>query len=202
MKCHIVPDPIRCTLEGRLPRCNPDPLRRLSVVFILWTLAGVAILRAQNLPTEYEVKAAYLYQFGKFVEWPEGALARSGDDFAICTLGMDPFGSVLDETISGRGVQSKKVIAKRLASANEAADCNILFISSSEQNHLSEILKMVQGKGVLTVGEMRNFLSQGGMIHFQMEQNKVRFEINLSAVEHANLKVSSQLLKVAKLTRE
>ena len=169
---------------------------------VLVAYGNPVFLRAQNPPTEYEVKAAYLYQFGKFVEWPEGTLARSDDEFVICTLGMDPFGSILDETISGRAVQSKKVIARRLTSISQAADCNILFVSSSEENHVAEIFKMVQGKGVLTVGEMKNFLSQGGMIRFQMEQNKVRFEINLSALGRANLKVSSQLLKVAKLTKE
>ena len=202
MKRHHGPEPFRCTLECRLPRCKQDLPLRLSIVVILWTLAGVAILRAQTPPTEYEVKAAYLYQFGKFVEWPEGTLGRAGDAFAICTLGVDPFGSVLDGTISGRSVQGKQVIARRLASVNDALSCNILFVSSSEQNHLAEILKVVQGRSILTVSDMNNFLPQGGMIQFQIEQNKVRFEINLTAVEHANLKISSQLLKVAKLTKE
>jgi hypothetical protein len=133
------------------------------------------------------------------VEWPEGALATSGDVFTICVIGVDPFGSALDKTISGRTVQGKQVIASRLASANDFSNCNILFVSSSEQNHLPEILKKVQGKSILTVAEMRTFISQGGMINFQVEQNKVRFEINLASVERANLKISSQLLKVAKV---
>ena len=159
-------------------------------------------LRAQNPPTDYEVKAAYLYQFGKFVEWPEETLARAGDVFSICTLGLDPFGSLLDETIAARSVQGKKVVAKRLASVNDALNCHILFISSSEQSRLGEILKILQGKNILTVGDMRDFIRQGGMINFQIEQNKVRFEINLRAVEREHLKVSSQLLKVAKLAKE
>ncbi len=159
-------------------------------------------LRAESPPTEYEVKAAYLYQFGKFVEWPEGAAGRAADPFAICVLGADPFESVLDETISGRSVQGKKAVAKRLANPNEAANCNILFISSSEQNHLAEILNIVHGKSILTVGDVNTFCPRGGMICFQMEQQKVRFAINVPALEQANLKVSSQLLKVARLIKE
>ena len=188
--------------EGRVPWSNPGYLARLAVVAMVWVLSGVSILRAQAPPTEYEVKTAYLYQFGKFVEWPEEMLVRAGDVFSICTLGLDPFGSLLDQTIAERSVQGKKVVAKRLASVNDALNCNILFISSSEQSRLEEILKVLQGKSILTVGDMRDFIRQGGMINFQIVQNKVRFEINLPAVERANLKVSSQLLKVAELTKE
>lgn len=162
----------------------------------------LASLRAQRPPTEYEVKAAYLYQFGKFVQWPDGAPASARDSFDICVLGKDPFGSTLDETVSGRSVQGKKVAARRLETAREAENCNILFISSSEEKQLGEVLKAIHGKGVLTVSEMDSFLARGGMISFEMEQRKVRFEINVPALERANLKVSSQLLKVAKLIRE
>jgi len=202
MKHHNGPHPYRCILEGRLPRCNPDLLLRLSVMVILCTLAGVAIVRAQNPPTEYEVKAAYLYQFGKFVEWPGEAVVLPGDTFSICTLGGNPFGALLEETISGRSVQGKKVVAKAMANANEALNCNILFIISSEQKRLEEIFRILHGRSILTVGDMKNFLPQGGMIQLEIEQNKVRFEINVSAVGRANLKISSQLLKVAKVTND
>ena len=188
--------------EDRVLHRIPSFLPRLVAVAILWALSGVSILLAQNPPTEYEVKAAYLYQFGKFIEWPESSLVRTGNDFAICTIGKDPFGPVLDAMISGRSVQGKKAVAKRLAAVNDASTCNILFISTSEQSHVMEILRIVEGKGILTVADMSNFVSQGGMINFQMEQNRVRFEINMPAVERSNLKVSSQLLKVAKITKE
>ena len=175
---------------------------QIVVVAVAWLSLQSATFAAPNQPTEYEVKAAYLYQFGKFVEWPEGASSGSSNDFAICTLGVDPFGSVLDQTISGRSVQGRKVIAKRLSSVSDASECKILFVGSSEQNRTAEILKIVQGKGILTVGERADFITQGGMVQFQVEQNKVRFEINLPAVERSNLKVSSQLLKVARVVNE
>src|SRR5271156_1732727 len=98
MKRHHDLKHLRRTWEDRLRPWGPALLPRLSIVVVLWALVGAAILRAQNPPTEYEVKAAYLYQFGKFVEWPEGALDRAGD-FSVCIFGTDPFGSVLDETI-------------------------------------------------------------------------------------------------------
>ena len=172
------------------------------VVALVWISLQTLSFGVQDQPTEYQVKAAYLYQFGKFVEWPEGTSSVSGNDFAICTLGGDPFGRALDETISGRSVQGRKVIARRLSNVNDVSDCNILFVGSSEQARMTDILKVVQGKGILTVGDKADFVLQGGMIQFQTEQNKVRFEINLPAVTRSNLKVSSQLLKVAKVINE
>jgi hypothetical protein len=157
---------------------------------------------AESATTEYEVKAAYLYQFGKFVEWPEGGLSRTDDPFAICIVGTDPFGAVLDETISGRTVQDKKVIAKRLTPTDDKSSCNILFVSPSEQHRLVNVLREVSGRSILTVGTTAEFLSQGGMINFRLEQGKVRFEVNLAALQQGNLKMSSELLKVATLIKQ
>ena len=190
------------TAKGRALWRSSHFLQKMVAVAMAWLSFQVLSMGAQDQPTENEVKAAYLYQFGKFVDWPEGASANSGNDFAICTLGVDPFGRVLDQIISGRSVQGRKVVVKRLSNVNDASDCNILFVGSSEQNRTPEILKAVQGKGILTVGDKEGFVTQGGMIQFQIEQNKVRFEINLPAVERSNLKVSSQLLKVASVVNE
>lgn len=190
-----------CAKAGWEAKFNSRQRFCLTASVIGWMLCATMALQARGSPTEYDVKAAYLYQFGKFVEWPEGTMTHTGNIFMICVLGTDPFGSILDETIAGRSVQGSHVAVKRITNTDAALGCNILFISSSEQHHASEVLKSLQGKSILTVAESKSFLPQGGMICFRMEEDKVRFEINLSAVASANLKVSSQLLKVAALLR-
>jgi hypothetical protein len=147
-------------------------------------------------PTEYEVKAAFLYEFGRFVEWPVSP-RQGGDSFAICVLGEDPFGLVLDETVQGKTISSATVIARRILAVRDAETCRILFISPSENSRLPEILKALEGRSVLTVGEENQFTRRGGMISFRTEENRVRIAINQAATERAGIKLSSQLLKIA-----
>jgi hypothetical protein len=149
----------------------------------------------QPKPEEYQVKAVYLYNFGRFVEWP--ASAKKGDFFAICVLGRDPFGAALDTTVAGAAIDNQKLVARRISSAREATNCRILFISSSESNHDKDILAGLEKTAVLTVSDMPGFANNGGMIQFVLQENKVRFEVNLTAAEKAGLTLSSQLLKVA-----
>jgi hypothetical protein len=113
-------------------------------------------------------------------------------------MGDDPFGPVLDQIIAGRTVQGMHATARRLGDTTEVGQCDILFISRSESGRLAEVLEKVQGKRILTVGDSVNFLSSGGMINFEIERNKVRFDISLHALESVGLRVSSQLLKVAR----
>ncbi len=166
-------------------------------VFLAATLAAPG---QDGAPTEYQVKAAFLYNFGKFVEWPPGALPA--DSFAICVLGEDPFGPELDRLIEGKSVHGKKLGAHRLGRAEEAGKCQVLFVSASENGRLAHILASVRGRSVLTVGDTEGFAHRGGIINFRLVENKVRFEINLDAAERAGLTVSSQLLKLAKIIRE
>jgi hypothetical protein len=147
-------------------------------------------------PTEYEVKAAFLYEFGRFVEWTPVS-AGDSDFFAICVLGEDPFGILLDEAVKDKTASGHKVIARRIVGVRDSGDCRILFISPSEDSRLLEILKALEGKGILTVGEGSQFTRRGGMVSFRTEQNRVRFAINQAATERAGIKLSSQLLKIA-----
>ncbi|MGA2097940.1 MAG: YfiR family protein [Candidatus Acidiferrum sp.] len=149
----------------------------------------------KSKPQEYEVKAAYLYNFGRFVEWP--ASGNMSDNFPICVLGQDPFGSYLDAVIAGEVVNDRKLIAKRIATVREALNCRILFISDSESVRVREILAAVDKTPVLTVSDTPNFIIAGGMIQFVVVENRIRFSINLAACERASLTPSSQLLKVA-----
>ena len=144
---------------------------------------------------EYQVKAVYLYNFGRFIEWP--ASAKTGDAFAICVLGRDPFGAALDATLAGTTIDNQKLVARRITSAHDATNCRILFISSSEVSRSKDILASLEKAAVLTVSDMPGFAGNGGMIQFVLKENKVRFEVNLTAAEKAGLTLSSQLLKVA-----
>jgi hypothetical protein len=147
--------------------------------------------------SEYEVKAAYLYNFGRFIEWPHDAPSSRASDFSICVLGHDPFGQTLDTTISGERIDSKNVVARRISAGDEAGNCRELFISSSEDKRIKEILSAVSKQGVLTVSDMPQFIQQGGMVQFVVIDERVRFQINLAAAQQGRLNMSSELLKVA-----
>ena len=163
----------------------------------LWSIAmGTALLAQQPKPNEYQVKATYLYNFGRFIKWPETAPAGK-DSFSVCVLGQDPFGPVLDSTLAGEALDGKPVVLRRFSKPQDAGDCRILFISTTEEKHLKEILTVLDEGGVLTVSDMPGFTRRGGMIQFVLEGDRVRFEINLSSAESARLVLSSELLKVA-----
>jgi hypothetical protein len=157
-----------------------------------------AYVSAQYQHTEYEVKAVYLYQFGKFVHWPD----PSGGGFPICILGSDPFGPTLDSTVRGETLDGKKLTVRRISSADQDSGCRILFISSTEEHRLASILSALNGRPVLTVSDIRDFVDRGGMIQFLVEGEKVRFEVNRAAAERAGLTFSSDLLRVAKLVKD
>jgi hypothetical protein len=169
---------------------------------IAWAFfAGTGLLAQQPKPSEYQVKAAYLFNFGRFVKWPAGIAAVKGDSFAVCVLGLDPFGSTLDSTLAGEALDGKPVVIRRIARPQDAADCRILFVSSTEEHHLKEILAAIDQTGVLTVSDIRGFSLRGGIIQFVAEGDRVRFEINLTSAESARLVLSSELLKVAAAVR-
>ena len=149
----------------------------------------------ESKPQEYQVKAVYLYNFGRFIDWP--AAAAKDDSFAICVLGEDPFGRALDATVAGEKIGNRGLITRHVATEHDASGCRILFISSSEAAHVKDILESLSNSSILTVSDMAGFTSDGGMIQFVLKENRVRFEVNLTRAEKAGLIFSSQLLKVA-----
>jgi hypothetical protein len=150
-------------------------------------------------PSEYEVKAAFLYNFARFVEWPAEAGHDAGAPFVIAILGRDPFGPVLDETVAGKTVGGRPIEVRRVPRVDEARDAQIVFVAPSERPNVAAILKALERPGLLTVGDMDGFALQGGAINFTVQARRVRFEINPAAAEQARLKMSSQLLKLATL---
>ncbi len=164
---------------------------------IPWIVIAAPCLHAQkSSPTENEVESAYLYNFGKFVEWPAKA-SSIGEFFTVCVLGDDTFGATLETTIAGESIEGKKVLVKRVAKPQDAVSCRILFIGSSQHSRVKEILAELDDTSVLTVSDMPEFTRRGGMIQFVVEANRVRFEVNLTSAERSGLTLSSQLLKVA-----
>ena len=187
--------------QRRKARCTRRSPPWAAAVILVWTLVAVPCLWAQGpKPTDYDVKAAYLYNFGRFVEWPDSVATKS-DSFNVCVLGQDPFGPALDATLAGETIGGKNVTARRISSPQEAVNCRILFMSSEEGNRLSKIMEALDKGSVLTVSDMPQFSQRGGMIQFVLEGKKVRFEVNLTAVQRAGLTLSSELLKVATTVR-
>ena len=169
-------------------------VRVVSLVLIL----AFSQARADLLPTrEYRLKAAFLYNFAKFVEWPAEASSDEKSAFILGVLGEnDPFGPAL-ESIRGKTVRGRTLTIKRFEGLQDLAACHILFIASSEKEQLEGALEFLEGSSVLTVGEMERFAEMGGIINFVVKKNRLRFEINLDAGRRAGLEISSQLLNLA-----
>ncbi len=173
-------------------------LPMLSCLIALYALHNVRDAEAQSpKPTEYEVKAAYLYNFGRFVEWPPRTGMPQARSFNICVVGQDHFGAALNKTLADETIAGKSVAVKRIQAAQEATNCQILFISASEENQLKQILTVLKGSSVLTVSDMPQFSRQGGMVQFILDGSRVRFEINLASAERAGLTLSLELLRLA-----
>jgi hypothetical protein len=149
---------------------------------------------------EYQVKAAFLLNFTKFVEWPPSAFDAAHSPIAICILGEDPFGAALDQIVAGEIVSGRKLLVRRLKRPPEPKECQAVFVGGADEVRGSTpgMLPGNLGPGILTVGEGENFIHDGGMIAFVLENRRVRFSINQSAAENAGLKLSSKLLNVAK----
>ena len=179
-------------------------LRALPAVLRLATItgAGVASVAVPNAQAqspevrEYQIKAAFIYNFIKFVDWPRDALPEGSETINICVLRDDPFADAL-ESIKGKTVKSRRIEPGR-----ELETCQVVFIGSSEEKRLPRVIESLHGLNVLTVGEMDRFAELGGIINFFVQNNRVRFEINVNSAERAGLKLSSQLLSLAKVVRQ
>ena len=165
---------------------------------LLWLLLLSGHGRAQGTPpTEYQIKAAFIFNFARFIEWPPQAFADTTSPFVIGILGESTFRDDLQKTIGNKAVDDHPLKILQLYTPTSATNCHILFISSSEKPRLPQILKVVNGTSVLTVGEMERFTENGGMINFVQEGSKIRFQINNEAATGAGLKISSKLLNLA-----
>lgn len=185
--------------------------RRLAAIVLLdaalmtWTIllpASFSVSAQAARPSETELKAAFLYNFIKFTEWPAEEMANKSDPFVIGVIGKDPLGAVLDKTIEGESYQQKAIVVRRFARMDESVGhSQVLFISASEENNLAAILKLLDGQAVLTVSEIENFAHRGGVIKLARENNRIVFEINLDSAKRAGLAMNAQLLKLARIVK-
>jgi YfiR/HmsC-like len=164
-------------------------------VILVLLAATLARPAAPSLPTDYEVKAAFLYNFAKFVRWPDDA--TGGPRFVVAIVGDDPFGAVLDRAFQGKTVLGRPVEIRRTRVFREAVGAQMAFIGSSEHARLAEVLAALKGGSVLTVGDMDSFADGGGMVGFRIKDSTVRFEVNLREVRQARLQMSSQIIRLA-----
>jgi hypothetical protein len=183
---------------GNPPRA-PERKRPAALLLALFS-CSLGLAAGSPAPTEYQVKAAYLSNFGRFVGW-SGSAAGGDSPFYVCVLGEDPFGAALDSALAGQKIGPSPLAARRISRIEDAQDCRILFISSSENSRIKTILESLGRMSILTVGETPDFLKRGGMIQFVPEGKRVRFSINLAAAQRAGLNPGSDLLKVAAAVR-
>ena len=176
---------------------------RIVAGFLATMMAGALALvpsRGAELDVglEYRVKAAFLYNFAKFIEWP----AQDTGPIVLGVLGHDPFGAILDQTVQQKAVNGRPVLVRRLANVPQAKGCHIVFVAASEKARFADILPKLAALGILTVGEHPAFLHAGGMVSFVVEDNNVHFEIDPEAVSRSGIHISSKLLSLSRRSRE
>ena len=182
-------------VERRGRPCRAIPFLCSSLI---WLLLACPNVHGQNSqPTEYQIKAAFLFNFAKFVEWPPESLGGASTPLVIGILGENPFHDDLARIIGNKTVDEHPLVIREYRSVSEATKCHMLFISSSEKPRLPEILAGLKDSNVLSVGEMDQFTESGGAINFVMVGAKIRFQINNEAAAGAGLKVSSKLLALS-----
>jgi len=188
----------RSVAGEKFPFPNPCPSWRVAILLVGGWFACSFPAQAQHaVPTEYQIKAAFLYNFVKFVEWPTQAYAGPTSPTVIGVLGENVFGDDLEKTIRGKVINGHPLQFKKFDSATEVTNCHVLFISASEKKRFSQILGALRAKSILTVSESDRFIQDGGMINFVIVDLKVRFQINNKPAKDAGLNISSDLLNVA-----
>lgn len=177
-------------------------IRLIFITALCVTISSRPNVHADPPPSrEYVIKAAFLYNFAKFVDWPGEAFPNRRTPLTLCILGKDPFGVAL-ESIKGKTVRSRRLVIQHLARIDDLEQCHILFISTSEEKRLSQILSTIRGKTILTVSDINSFARRGGIINLVTAKSKIRFEINVDAMDLVGLKISSKLLKLAKIVMD
>ena len=177
--------------------------RMAGVIALLSLLIGVnqGACGDTSSFSEYQIKAAFLVNFPKYVDWPAEAFPETNNPIVIVLLGETKVAGEIQKTIAGRTLNGREIVLKQLASGQEPGACHILFISAAEQQKSPDLLAKLKGSGILTVGESDDFLERGGIINLARRDQKISLEVNLSAAGVARLKISSKLLSVANVVK-
>ena len=164
---------------------------------------GTAIAYADwRYQREYQIKAAFLYNFTKFVEWPADRFADDSSSIMLCVIGKDPFGAILEDTVIGKTANGRYIDIRRIDNVDDLNACHLLFVSLSGPERLRKIIASSHRANVLTVGDMDDFAEFGGVISLSKRANKIQFEINLIAARQARLKLDLKLLRLASSVRK
>jgi hypothetical protein len=184
-----------------LRRLGRAALVRAAATMLAGLAGAAAPARAvaldQQAP-EYEVKAAFLYNFVNFVTWPAAAVSKPSDALTLCVFGSDPFGSLLDRTIEGAVVGDRPLTVLRIREEDSVGRCDAVFVPAAASDRSADVLRAAADKPILTVGESPDFLAKGGMINFVLDNERVRFDIDVGAASASGLAISSRLLRVAR----
>jgi YfiR/HmsC-like len=191
------PIPVTPNWEPASPARTRRSIVPLVVLLLTLFTAGAESTRGQSNDEEYRVKAAFLFHFAQLVDWPAEARSGSDNSLSLCTLGEDPFQGTLEGTVAGKAIGDRTIRVRHLLNAQDLPACQIIFLGREQSKRISTLVTDLHNAPILTVGETAGFLDAGGMICFLLEENKVRFEINLNAADSANLKIGSRLLILA-----
>jgi hypothetical protein len=197
----LTPATAPCRRTGECsPGHRPAFLMVLFATAIVWFASVEPQLRAQEFnPREYQVKAVFLFNFVQFVEWPATAFPSADAPIRIGVLGDNPFSGALEAAVQGEKVRNRSIVVEPSSRLESLRDCHVVFVSRSQRAEIGTILAVLGSRPVLTIGEVPDFAGRGGIINFYLEGQKVRFEINRAAAQRSGLKLSSQLLTLARL---
>ncbi len=195
-------------MRPQAARRRPGPIRapgRAAAACLLLCAAVTGAPRAQNAPPanfEHEVKASFVYTVAKFVDWPPEAFADPGAPFVFVVLGDGPFEDSLVHTVAGKTVSGHPIEVIGVADEKDLVACHVLFVGRSEAPRVEGVIGRLHGASVLTVGDFERFAQNGGVLRLALDENMVRFEINVDAAERAHLRISSKILKLGKVVRD
>ena len=178
----------------------------ITMLVMTGVILGSAVASARqargDVPPEYMIKAAYLLNFARLVEWPRDAFISVDSPVTIGIVGTDPFGDALEQTVEGKRINNRRIAVQRLQWNQDLRRCQIVFISATDSARIGELTTRLAGLPVLIVGEARQLAARGATINFTIEDDRVRFEVNVEAARRARLTVSSQILRVATIVKE
>jgi hypothetical protein len=176
--------------------------RLKSALAIVALLGAAVICRAGEPSREYKVKAAFIYNFARFIEWPPEVFPNSEAPFVVAVVGADPFDGALEQVVSGKKIGARRVEIRHFDSIDNIGPCQILFVPSTDDVSEARIIQKIGNDHVLSVGESETFAANGGTLRFFSEGNKIRFEVNTDAADRARLQISSKLLNLARIFKK
>ena len=166
-----------------------------SFCILLLSLCPARVLYAQA--GEYELKAAFLYNFTQFVDWPENAFSAPDTPFQLCVVGEDPFGRILDDIVTTEFVDQHPIVVRRIQELENTTACHMVFVAEKTNIPVEAVLETIGDHPILVVGELPEFAKKGGTIGFRVINRRIRLEVNLTSARLANLRISSKLLRLS-----